>query len=163
MADLKKKVENLSAPTRAGMKVTATWEVPAASLKTGAKDNVRFDGQDMLWVFDAKPANKGHKKHKGDIVERDATNKDTQKTDTETIKRASFYPNKGKPKLLLAEFCLGLNNILLQSHKLVLLNLSVVLHGITHISKDFFKSVAFVSTTQTANILCQEPLRLMRS
>ena len=104
MTDLKKKVENLATPTRSGAKVTAKWEVPAASVKSGAKDNVRFDGQDMLWVFDANPKTQGIKRGKGDVLARDSSNKNSQKTDTETIPRKSFYPFKGKPKLALAEF-----------------------------------------------------------
>lgn len=111
MADLKKKVECLSAPKRTGMKVTAKWEVPSACLKSGAKDTVRFDGQDMLWVFDANPKTAGIKKGKGDVLSRDNTNKNSQKSDTESISRKSFYPFKGKPKLLLAEFWVrGYNN-----------------------------------------------------
>ena len=101
MADLKKKVECLSAPKRTGMKVTAKWEVPSACL----------NGQDMLWVFDANPKTAGIKKGKGDVLSRDNTNKNSQKSDTESISRKSFYPFKGKPKLLLAEFWVrGYNN-----------------------------------------------------
>ena len=54
MTNLEKKVINLTAPTRRGMKVTCTWDVPSACLKSDAKAKVRFDGLDMLWVFDAK-------------------------------------------------------------------------------------------------------------
>ena len=111
MADLKKKVEFLTAPKREGMKVTSKWEVPSACLKSGAKDTVRFDGLDMLWVFDANPKTAGIKKGKGDVLARDNTNKNSQKSDTESISRKSFYPFKGKPKLLLAEFWVrGYNN-----------------------------------------------------
>lgn len=102
--DLKKKVENLAAPTRTGAKVTAKWEVPAESKKADAPYKVRMTGLDMLWVFDADPKNGGHEKKKGDVVARDATNKNTQRTDTETIPRKKFYPFKGKPKLVNAEF-----------------------------------------------------------
>lgn len=104
MADLKRKVENLTTPKRTGAKVTCKWEVPAACKKSNASDSVRFDGLDMLWVFDAVPSTKGTKKAKGDVIERDATNKNTQYSDTETFARKSFYPFKGKPKMATAEF-----------------------------------------------------------
>lgn len=105
MADtkLKKVVKNLAKPTRSGNSVHAEWEVPAACLKDGAKDDARFDGQDVLWVFDAKPANKGHKKNKGDVLSRDATNKDKKHQDTETIPRKRFFPLDGMPNLVTAE------------------------------------------------------------
>ena len=104
MTDLKKTVENLTAPERKGMKVSTKWEVPSASLKRDAKDNVKFSGLDMLWVFDANPKTQGIKRAKGDVLERDNSNKNTQKTDKEVIPRSSFYPYKGKPKLAQAEF-----------------------------------------------------------
>ena len=104
MTKLKLPVSNLKPPTRNKFEVTAKWKVPAKAKKSGAADDVRFDGQDMLWVFDASPANKGHKKHKGDVVERDATNKDSQKTDTEDFNRKLFHPYAGKPVLKYAEF-----------------------------------------------------------
>ena len=101
---LKTKVSNLGAPERNDMEFTSKWKVPSKATKTGAADDVRFDGQDMLWVFDAKPKTKGIKKGNGDIVARDNTNKDTQKTDTERLDRKQFHPYKNKPVLLLAEF-----------------------------------------------------------
>ena len=101
---LKTKVSNLGAPERKNMDFTAKWKVPSKATKNNAADDVRFDGQDMLWVWDADPNTKGIKKGAGDIVARDNTNKDTQKSDTESLPRKSFYPYANKPKLLLAEF-----------------------------------------------------------
>lgn len=101
---LSKKPVSLTAPTRKGNACSVKWEVPAACKKSGAKDSVRFDGQDMLWVFDANPKTKGIKRAKGDVVSHDGTNKNSQKTDSETLPRKSFYPFKGKPKLATIEF-----------------------------------------------------------
>ena len=107
MTKLKKVVKNLAKPTRSGNSVHAEWEVPAACLKNGAKDDVRFNGQEILWIFDArddkgKPT-KGHKKGKGDVLVRDNNGKDKKHQDSETIPRASFFPFKGKPLLATAE------------------------------------------------------------
>ncbi len=104
MTELKTKVSGLKTPTRSGNEFTAKWKVPAKAKKNNAKDSVRFDGQDMMWVFDSVPATSGIKKGKGDEVAHDATNKDTQKTDTEKLNRKAFYPFAGKPKLAYAEF-----------------------------------------------------------
>lgn len=101
---LKTKPKGLTAPERNDMNFTAKWKVPSKATKNNADDDVRFDGQDMLWVWDASPANMGIKRGKGDVVERDNTNKDTQKSDTESLPRKSFYPYPNKPRLLVAEF-----------------------------------------------------------
>ena len=104
MTKLEKTVSGLTSPQRKGNRVSVKWTVPAACIKTGAKDNVRFDGQDMLWIFDAKPATKSIKKGKGDVLVRDDRNWNKQAEDSETIPRAMFYPNRGKPTLANAEF-----------------------------------------------------------
>ena len=108
----KKKVSNLSAPKRTGSKVTCTWTVPAACKKANAPDSVRFDGLDWIWAFDAVPETKGLKKGKGDTVTPDLTNKNTQKSDTETFKRANWYPLAGKPKMSSITFAIrGYRNV----------------------------------------------------
>jgi len=97
-------VENLAAPTRAGMTMTAKWEVPAACLKTGANDRTRFEGLDILWVFDANPKSGAIKRSKLTSLPRESTSKNSQKTDSESIPRKSFYPLPGKPKLTMVDF-----------------------------------------------------------
>ena len=97
------KVKNLKTPTRKGNEVSTSWSIPAAAKKDSAKDDVRVDGLEMLWVFDADPKNKGRKAKKGDEVEKDLTNKDSQKSDKEKIPRKDFYPNT-TVKLNNAEF-----------------------------------------------------------
>lgn len=100
---LTKKITGLTAPTRKGAECTAKWEIPAKCKKDDADGGTRFDGIEIDWVFDAGKQNKGIKKSKGDVVHRDTTNKNTQQTDTEKFPRSSFYPKKGKPKLINAE------------------------------------------------------------
>ncbi len=111
MAKLKTKVSNLKTPTRSGAKCTAKWSIPAKALKNGAKDKDRFDGLDMLWVYDAKPTTSGIKKGKGDALDRDNTGKEKTKSDSDTFDRKAFYPFSGKPLLVQIEFWIrGYNN-----------------------------------------------------
>lgn len=110
MTKLKTKVSGLATPTRKGNKVSTSWKVPAKATKNSAKNGVRFDGLDMVWVYDANPATGGVKKGKDDIVEKDATGKEKAKSDSGTIPRNSFYPVKS-PTLKAIEFWVrGYNN-----------------------------------------------------
>lgn len=100
---LKTSVSKMKAPTRKGAKASTSWNVPAKAVKSGAKDDVRFDGLQIDWIYDAKPSTKGHKKSKGDVLDRDTTGKEKTKSDSDTFDRKKFHPYKGKPVLLYIE------------------------------------------------------------
>ena len=100
---LKTAVTKMKAPTRSGAKASTSWNVPAKAVKNGAKDDVRFDGLQIDWIYDAKPTTKGHKKSKGDILDRDSTGKERTRSDSDAFDRKKYHPYKGKPALLYIE------------------------------------------------------------
>ena len=92
MTKIKTVVAKLTTPKRTGSDMSVTFEVPSKALKDNAKDDVRAEGIDMLWIYDAKPATKGNKKGKNDTLDRDRTNKNKAKSDTSDIPREMYYP-----------------------------------------------------------------------
>lgn len=92
MTNLKTKVSKPTAPSRSGNKVSSSWKVPAKATKKGAKDKDRFDGLNIVWVFDAAPATSGTKKGNHDVVESDTTGKEKTKKSSDSIDRNKFYP-----------------------------------------------------------------------
>lgn len=92
MTKLKTEISKLKVPTRTGNKATATWTIPAKATKNGAKDDARFDGLDMNWVYDAVPKTKGLKKGKGDTIVHDSTGKEKTKSDSDKFDRKKYHP-----------------------------------------------------------------------
>ena len=103
MTKLTRKVKNLKTPKRAGNTLSTSWTVPAECKKSGAKDDVRFEGLSMEWVaYVTDEAKKGGTLGpigKFKTVSADSTGKESKQNDSENLTRSKYHPNTGKPYL----------------------------------------------------------------
>ena len=103
MTKLTRKVKNLKTPKRSGNTLSTSWTVPAECKKSGAKDDVRFEGLSMEWVaYVTDEAKKGGTLGpigKFKTVSADSTGKESKQNDSQNLTRSKYHPNTGKPYL----------------------------------------------------------------